>query len=261
MNWIDGLEKEKSKEQHEDEAIFGVTSERGSAMENLEDWLKLEFWNFNLGRNQFDDHSEGHCILAGIDPENSMRAEGEYGPVFLPDSSNTYGTTINSPEELWGLKDAIDHHIDNLKSLGLKGRVHCHDALKICVENKLAPPWLDAANNDFECAKRLPAKLRTNGEIIRRISRQASSKGGQERGKKNAKTHLLNTVGREEFERLREQGFPECRTKSSDRVLATKVAENIYFFLGRRVGDKTENIPEITTVQSAVRKWLKNSAK
>jgi hypothetical protein len=264
MNWINALASENTEipgDLPHDEDLFGVRSDRGRGLEILEYWLEKEFWNFDRGFCQFDGYSEGHCILAGIDPENSMLAPGQYGPQFLPDSIEFYGYEKIMPEEEGYLKEAVDHHVDDLKSLGLKGRVHCHVALEICARNKLDPPWLDAANNDFGCAKRLPAKLRTNSEIIRRISRGASSKGGQQRAKKNAKTQLLNTIGREEFERLREQGFPDCRADSSGRILVKQVADKIYFFLDKQVGDETEILPAFTTVASRVGEWLENLAK
>ena len=93
MNWI-GVLVDKRTERFEDtpydEGLFGVVSDRGAAMDALEDWLKQEFWNFNLGWNQFDGHSEGLCLLAGIDPEHSNSTVDQYGPVFLPSSRDGY---------------------------------------------------------------------------------------------------------------------------------------------------------------------------
>ncbi len=244
-----------------DEGLFGVCSDRGIGLEILEYWLDKEFWSFDRGYCQFDGASEGHCILAGIDPERSMQTATEYGPSFLPNSIEFYGYKKITPEEEWHLKEAVDRHIDDLKSLGLKGRVHCHVALEKCAQKKLNPPWLDAVNNDFSCAKRIPAMLRTNPEIISRISREASSKGGLKRASKNAKTKLLNTVGREEFKKLEQQDFRECRADTSGRIVATKVADKIYQALSEKVEEKMEILPELPTIQGSVRRWLKNSAK
>jgi len=264
MNWIGVLanrETDGVEDTPYDEDLFGVMSERGGHLEMLEYWLDKEFWDFNRGYCQFDGASEGHCILAGIEPENSMLTIDQYGPAFLPDSLQFYGYSTISAEDQWRLKEAIDRRISDLKSLGLKGRVRSREALEICAKFELGPPWLDAANNDFECAKRLPARLRTNSEIIRRISRDASSKGGRQRASKNAKTELLSTAGREEFKKLEEQDFRKYRADTSDRIVATKVADKIYQALSERVGEEMEVLPELTTVQSSVRKWIKNLAK
>ncbi|MBL4767728.1 MAG: hypothetical protein JKY94_08440 [Rhodobacteraceae bacterium] len=244
-----------------DEELFGVRSDRGLGLEVLEYWLDKEFWNFDRGFCQFDGYSEGHCILAGIDPERSTLAAGQYGPQFLPDSIILYGYEKIAPEEERYLKEAVDHHVDDLKSLGLKGRVHCHVALEICARNKLDPPWLDAANNDFECAKRLPASLRTNDAIIRRISRGASSKGGSNRAKKNSKTQMLDTIGLRAFEKLREKKFPNCIKKSSREPNARAIADKIYHVLIDSIENSEDPLPEIPTIESRVRVWLKNSAK
>ncbi len=238
-----------------------MCSARGVQLEMLEYWLDKEFWNFDRGYCQFDGASEGHCILAGIDPETSKVAVGQYGPGFLPNSIEFYGYSRITPENEWHLKEAVDRHISDLKSLGLKGRVHCHKALEICEKNRLDPPWLDAANNDFECARRLPAKLRTNAEIVKRISGAASSKGGSNRASKNAKTQLLNTACQEEFEKLEAKGFPSCPPKPSGGPKATDIANAIYRVLCERDDGKDVQLPEITTIEGRVRQWLKNSTK
>jgi hypothetical protein len=266
MNWINDLASRKTDQEychqeHYDEDLGVMVSERGSALGALEDWLSLEYWNFNLGSNQFDGYSEGLCLLAGIDPEQSMLTAVEYGPKFLANSIQFYGYEKITFEEQGHLRDAVDRHIDNLKSLGFSGRVHCHHALKTCAQYKLDPPWLEAANKDFKCAKMLPFKLRTDAEIIRRIGRVASSRGGRMRANKSAKTNFLNTQGLAEFQRLSQEGFPSCRATTSDRIIATEVADKIYQVLSRTIGEQTEILPELTTVQSSVRKWLKNLAK
>ncbi len=264
MNWIGVLidkQTERIEETPYDEELFGVCSARGVQLEMLEYWLDKEFWDFDRGYCQFDGASEGHCILAGIDPENSKWTADQYGPEFLPDSIEFYGYSQISAENEWHLKEAIDRHISDLKSLGLKGRVHCHKALEACDKNKLEPPWLAAANNDFECARRLPAKLRTNDEIIQRIKGAASSKGGSNRASKNAKTQLLNTVGREEFEKLEAKGFPDCLAKSSNRPKAPDIADVIYPVLCQRAEEIDVEPPELPTIAGRVRQWLKNSTK
>lgn len=248
-------------EQPYDDDLFGVRSARGAHLEMLEYWLNKEFWDFNRGYCQFDGASEGHCILAGIDPENSMQAIDQYGPAFLPNSIEFYGHSRITAENQRHLKEAIDRRISDLKSLGLKGRVSCNDALETCVKYRLEPPWLNEANNDFECAKRLPAKLRTNGEIIKRIGGAAASKGGSNRAGKNAVTELLNTVCREEFEELEAKGFPNCPPKPSGGPKATDIANAIYRALCKRADVKEAQLPEITTIEGRVRRWLKNSAK
>lgn len=246
-------------EQSDYDELFGVPSARDARMEMLEYWLTKEFWDFNRGYYQFAGASEGHCILAGIEPENSMRAIDQYGPAFLPDSIEFYGYSKITAENEWYLKDAIDRRISDLKSLSLKGRVHCHKALEICVKYKLEPPWLDAANDDFECAKRIPAKLRTNDEIIHRISRTASSKGGLKRASKNTVTDFLNTICRKEFEKFRVKGFPNCPPKPSGLPKATDVTNAIYFIVCDRAVEIGMEPPVFLTVEGRVRDWLKNS--
>lgn len=264
MNWIDALVHKIIKTPEDtsyDEELFGALSGRGIGLEMLGYWLNKEFWNFDRGYCQFDGASEGHCILAGIEPENSMQTNDQYGPAFFPDSLEFYGYPRITTENQWHLKEAVDRRISDLRSLGLKGRVRCHEALQECAKFKLDPPWLDAANNDFECAKRIPAKLRTNSEIINRISRTASSKGGLKRASKNSVTEFLNTVCRKEFEKFEVRGFPNCPPKTSGLPKATDIANAIYF----TVCDKAEEIgiepPKPLTIEGRVRQWLKNSTK
>lgn len=244
-----------------DEDLFGTPSARGVGLEILEYWLEKEFWNFNRGHYQFDGYSEGLCILAGIDPERSMLTSDQYGPNFLPDAMQFYGCETITQDNQWHLKDIVDKHVDDLKSLGLMGRVRCHDALIECAKFKLDPPWLDAASNDFECAKRIPAKLRTNSEINNRISRIASSEGGRKRASRNALTNFLNTVGREEFEKFKDRGFPNCPPKTSGLPKATDIAHAIFQVLCDKAEEKGVPDPKFLTVVDRVSQWLKNSAK
>ena len=140
--------------------------------------------------------------------------------------------------------------------------MHCHEALELCAQKKLEPPWLDAANNDFECAKRIPAKLRTNSEIIDRISRAASSKGGLKRASKNDLTTFLNTVGREEFEKFKVKGFPKCPPKPSGWPKATDIANAIYQVLCDKAEEIAVDLSKVSdTLKARVRQWLKNSTK
>ena len=227
----------------------------------LKEWLSRKFWRFDAGDHQFDGISEGLSLLAGIDPERSMITDMQYGPKFLPGASEFYECEVITAENQEQLKIAIDRQVDELRSLGLTGRVRLRKVLELCYENELHPPWLNAANDDFECAKKLPFDLITNPEFKARIRRGASSRGGQARASKNAKTQLLQKQGKEEFERLREKNFQGCSAKSSKIIFATKVADKIYDFLGECVGTETGRLPELTTVQTNVRIWLKNLPK
>ncbi|MFG6586964.1 hypothetical protein [Sulfitobacter sp. MOLA879] len=263
MNWTSALvEKKVVKDTPYDEDLFGVASDRGAHLEMLEYWLDKEFWDFDRGYCQFEGASEGHCILAGIEPENSKSTNEQYGPAFLPASIEFYGYSKITAEEQWRLKDAIDRRISDLKSLGLRGRVSCHHALDMCSQYKLDPPWLDVAQNDFECAKRLPPKLRTNNKITQRISKVASSKGGSNRAKKDPKSKILDTIVREEFEKLRQNGFHERGLRTKDgRPNATAIANKIYHVLSKDIEDSEDYFPKLTTFESRIRKWLENSIK
>ena len=248
-----------SKEEYVE--LFGVASERGSAFEILEKWLSQKFWNFDLGWNQFDGHSEGLCILAGIDIERSDHDSSLYRPEFLPGSFEFYGFESITNENQWHLKEIVDHRVDDLKSLGLKGRVHCHKAIKRAVDLDLAPPWLESANNDLVCACHLPAALRTNDGIREQLKRKAASAGGRSRAGKNLKTQCINAQGRQVFEELANNGFLDCRAKSSNKPMATRIADRIYrSFLDDGTVDDT-HLPSILTIQENVRKWLKEKSR
>jgi hypothetical protein len=261
MNWIDALDSKKTDQERYDAVLGVVSSERGVGMDMLREWLSRKFWRFNAGDHQFDGISEGLCLLAGIDPERSMITDMQYGPKFLPGASEFYECEMITAEDQGQLKIAIDRQVDELRSLGLTGRVRLRKILELCYKNELHPPWLHAANDDFECAKMLPFDLITKPEFKARIRQGASSRGGQARASKNAKTQLLQKQGKEEFERLLKKDFEGCSAKSSESILATKVADKIYDFLVEYVGTETGRLPELTTVQSNVRRWLKNLPK
>lgn len=57
MNWINALVYKKTDKEPKKNDEVEVFSQRDRAIGLLEDWLALEFWNFDLGRNQFDGHS------------------------------------------------------------------------------------------------------------------------------------------------------------------------------------------------------------
>ena len=78
---------------------------------------------------------------------------------------------------------------------------------------------------------------------------------------KNAKTKLLNTVGREKFKNLEAKGLPNCPPKPSGGPKATDIANAICRVLCERADVKEPQLPEITTIEGRVREWLKNSAK
>lgn len=249
-----------AKHRSEDDYGIGDKPDGPAGLEWLRLWLESEFWNFDLGRHQFDGHSEGLCVLAGINPQESRRTKDQYGPEFLRGANTLYNVTSISEENQWRIKEDIDNFIDDLKSLGLRGRVHCHDAIMAAVDKNLSPPWLGAANDDFECAKRLPATLRTNNNIIERINRGASSKGGRNRAEKNAKTQIIEKQALQEFEDLKEKKFPDCRTKSSNKPIARKIADCIYHRLSQRSDVMDEHLPELPTLEKRVAKWLKNAS-
>ena len=261
MNWIDALDSKKTDQERYDAVLGVVSSERGVGMDLLREWLSRKFWRFNAGDHQFDGISEGLCLLAGIDPEKSMITDMEYGPKFLPGAPEFYECEMITAEDQGQLKIAIDRQVDELRSLGLTGRVRLRKVLELCFKNELHPPWLHAANDDFECAKMLPFDLITNPEFKARIRQGASSRGGQARASKNAKTQLLQKQGKEEFERLSTKDFAGLRVKTTNRVNAVEVAHKIYEFLGEHVGERDEILPDLLTVQSNVRIWIKNLPK
>jgi hypothetical protein len=261
MNWINALDSKKTDQEQYDAELDVVYSERGVGMDMLKEWLSRKFWRFDAGDHQFDGISEGLSLLAGIDPERSMITDMQYGPKFLPGASEFYKCEVITAENQEQLKIAIDRQVDELRSLGLTGRVRLRKVLELCYENELYPPWLNAANDDFECAKKLPFDLITNPGFKARITRGASSRGGQARASKNAKTQLLQKQGKEEFERLSAKDFAGLRVKTTNRVNAVEVAHKIYHFLDEQVGERDEILPEITTVQSKVRIWIKNLPK
>jgi len=225
-----------------DEGLFGVVSDRGAAMDALEDWLKQEFWNFNLGWNQFDGHSEGLCLLAGIDPEHSNSTVDQYGPVFLPSSRDGYGVTKISSENQWTIKESIDHYVDDLKSLGLKGRVHCHDAIRASVEKNLIPFWLDVARADSRCAKLLPSGLvyasrrsipseNTKDEIPEADApsdayRVSAKEKADKRWENDDNKKLRAGLGSKILNELFNDDFRKCRAKNG-RVMYSRIAKEV----------------------------------
>ena len=171
--------------------------------------------------------------------------------------------------------DAGDHQFDGI-SEGLSLLAGIDPEKSMITDMQYGPKFLPGASEFYECEvitaenqeqlkiaiARQVDELRSLGLTGKaRIRRGASSRGGQARASKNAKTQLLQNQGKEEFERLREKNFQGCSAKSSKIIFATKVADKIYHFLGEQVGEKDEILPEITTVQSKVRIWLKNLPK
>lgn len=247
MKWIGALASNEIDEELRGEDLWGVVSGRGGAMDALEVWLEGEFWNFNLGRYQFDGHSEGLCLLAGIDPEQSIMTSDQYGPVFLPFSRDGHGVSVITQENQWTVKDVIDHHVDDLKSLGLKGRVHCHDAIRTSVEKNLAPFWLEAALSDPGCSQYLPEEMRKGSSASVNLVGKSNSKKRSDAWKNDPRTRMLNEYGKpilEENRALLEQG------KISQASLASK----IYDHLTARDEEMEHYTPR--TIQGHIKKWL-----
>lgn len=228
---------------------------------HLLEFLKQKFWNFQRASSGFDGHSEGLCILAGLNPQSSNRTSDQYGPSFLPFSNDPYGFKTVTRQNQWDVKEAIDRRIEELSSLGLKGRMNIHEVLELCVEMKLEPPWLWAANNDFHCAKRLPFKILTNEAIINRLKKHNSGKGGRNRANKNQLTQVLNSVCWSEYEKLSEENFEGCYALSGRRPMATKIASKIYNIVSQNEKINMADLPKIPTLEARVREWIKNSAK
>ena len=261
MNWIDALADEETDELRYNELLGVWVSDRGVGLELLEHWLSHSYWRFDAGVHQFDGISEGLCLLAGIDPARSMISDEEYFPKFLLGSAEYYDCELITADNQWFLQRAIDEHVGHLRSIGLTGRVRVKKALELCHKNGLDLPWLRAANNDLKCAMLLPNALRKDGKFGKQIHKEVSSRGGQARASKNAITQLLRKQGKEEFERLRKVDFQGFRAVSSDRIIATQVANKIYHFLGKYVGKEIGSLPDLKTVESNVRIWLKNLPK
>ena len=247
-----------------DEGLFGVVSDRGAAMDALEDWLKQEFWNFNLGWNQFDGHSEGLCLLAGIDPEHSNSTVDQYGPVFLPSSRDGYGVTRISSENQWTIKEAIDHYVDDLKSLGLKGRVHCHDAIRASVEKNLIPFWLDVARADSRCAKLLPSELvyasrcslqsentkdeNPQGDMRLANYRVSAKEKAHKRWENDDNKKLRTDLGFKILNELSKDDFSKCRAKNGN-VKYSRIAKEVLSQMKEFAGDDGDLPVEKTIIQ------------
>jgi hypothetical protein len=247
MNWIGALASKKTDKEPRGEDLWGVVSERGGAMDALEVWLEGEFWNFTLGRNRFDGHSEGLCLLAGIDPEQSMITSDQYGPVFLPMPRDSYGISFITQENQWIVKDAIDHRVDDLKSLGLKDRVHCHDAIRASVEKKLAPFWLEAALSDPGCSQYLPEEMRKGSSATVNLVGKSNSKKRKDAWENDVRTRMLNEFGKPIFEEKRillEQG----------EISQVSLANTIHDQLTAR-DEKIEHYAP-RTIQGHIKKWL-----
>ena len=170
MNWIGGLRVEMEELFSSAESNEALEAMRTRArLESLSEILKRKFWNFDFSSSGFDGHSEGLCILAGLNPVSSNRARDQYGPSYLPVRNDPYGFKTVTSQNQWDVKEAIDRRIEDFDALGLQGRVHNHEVLDLCVQRELEPPWLWAANDDFDCAKRLPFQILTNETIKRRL--------------------------------------------------------------------------------------------
>jgi len=230
-------------------------------LELLRGWLAKPHWNFSRDYNSFDGVSEGICLMTGIDPELSMLAGSEYGPKFLPDAMKTYGFDSTARgDEISEMRSAIQLQQDRFRVVGLSGLSDVKKALLKYDRRGLRPPWFDCAQNDFHCARGLPIELIEVDEMRERLTKYHRSNAGKARASKNEITQLIAGPGRQEFDRLRKDGFSGQRANSSGRVVGTSVAHEVYDAI-RKFKGEAGVLPQLGTVRTNVRSWLQDDKK
>lgn len=250
--------------QGEYEELFGVADERGAGIETLERWLSQDHWNFKAKAPYLAlPYSQGTCLLCGIDPDESWVCDdGSYKwePLagVLEDLGLKGMPAVHDQREL---DDQILSSLEMFDALSLEKVVRPKEAIETALEAGLDIPWQKAANNDFRCARLLPARAVTSEDFRRRLRLEASAKGGRQRAANDDKTILLDKVFRDEFEKLKAQGFPDCLAMSSQRSVATKIADKIYHTVANSTEFADRELPELTSVAARVRCWQKDSAK
>jgi hypothetical protein len=250
----------------------------------LRDRLSQPRWNFSRGHNSFAGYSEGICLLGGIDPTESFSGSEGIGWQFLPGGLEYYGfQSFPTWDDAWQLDEVVKMTLDHLLALELKGLQVVGTAIRVADKFDMAPPWMKAANADFECAKRLPPRLRTNAEIIKQIRHRDSVKAAHSGAERRGKTPFLNNYVKPIFDQMMRDGFKAVHDVRDGRSpFDTEIAEEIYHEIRghrepqrgassdhRRLLDQArkywaehpEVLPQEKTIEVRVRAWRDGSGK
>lgn len=233
-------------------------------LHRLRDRLAQQHWNFSLTYHSFDGFSEGVCLLGGLDPTESEQAEGQYGPAFLPGRLAMYWTgSYPTWADAWQLRYSVHEGLSRYAALGLKGLVSVRDAIMAATKAGLDLPWLEAANGDFECARRLPPSLVTNEAVWKEIRSRHATSAGRSRAEKAAKTRFLQDFAKPIFDQMAARGFKkEDYAESSGRPVAARIAQRVY---NKTMDDKKAKAflednpaaqPDYRAFVDNVRRWL-----
>ena len=249
---------------------------RKSAKREKDRLQRLEYWLDNSRRLSsrsdmfgFMNHSQGVCILAGIDPERSTWGQEGYGWYLLPGALQSFmcpSYPCNNCEvcgcdvypvgfdaDYSSLYDAIEHRLSKYSSLGFKQNMRIREAIEYAIKCEIEVPWL---RSDFIKPKFLP-KLPKGAFDRRPKFRGEISDGRKTAGHASVGVNdpaiVLSTEVPPLFDELKKQGFPAARFASSNKVNWWGVTKIIFDQLDQ--GDP--GLPEIDSVYLAVRKLAK----
>ena len=267
MNWIGGRvqvsidDLDAGDVQMDDFLNYRRESEGERQLGLLREALSKTYWDFSLGTGQFDGISEGICYLIGIVPSRSMSAGGdlhnrlEYGPSFLPGGLlYNWGTDIPTSNDYSNLRGQIHESADLFKRLRLLGLQNVQHVIGIARKYELNIPWWRQANNDLACAKRLPALLRENFEIAKRIKSEQTRSAANRRIKKDQKSDLISVECRREFEEIFASPPDAVLARGTGKLKALSTAKIIWQSQTNNVSHG--RVPSPETIAKHIRLWL-----
>ena len=137
MNWIGVLADKKTERLEDtpyDEVLFGVVSDRGAALDCLEVLAEQRVLGFQLAGTNSTGTAKASAFWRVLIRKTQCGPMNSMVQLSCQTRSSSMAIQELRLEDQWHLKEAIDRRISDLKSLGLKGRIHCHEALEICAK-------------------------------------------------------------------------------------------------------------------------------
>ncbi len=242
--------------------------------ENLKRWLAMPQWDFGSGYMSYAGFSQGVCLVAGIDPEqseyscgkpNNERADDDISflvnyelPLyqFLPASEQYYGFKKSTGllQANYSQMKNVEDRLCQIRDFFPQEMIKPKAAISIALEKHVFIPWLDPDVITSDLSILLPKNaMRNRVPSPEQVSRSAS---------KNAAIRASNGVLSDEMKRLileliqdqraKVPSFKDHRFEASGKINNASLARRFHAALTNVFGDKTP-IPELSTIKKHLR--------
>ena len=229
----------------------------------LRETLSKDYWDFSEGVDHFDGISEGICYFIGITPRLSGVIYGkhrmEYRPSYLPGGyKHNWGASVPSSWDESNLRDLIHQSADRFRPLRLSGLQNVQGAIRKACKYGFKLPWWNVANDDLACAKRLPAELRENLAIAKRIKSEQTRSAANRRVAKSGKSNFIDFVCRKRFDEVFANPPATVLVKSTGKLKALSIAKWIW---NLEIGIEEHGpLPDPTAIAKHVRIWIEEKS-